>query len=212
LEELSLESNTLTAVSGLGSLTNLAKLDLGKNRLGVLEVQTVFKGLETCLTQLSLEDNLLRSLAGFEVLTNLMELYLGNNQLDSLKELAYLKDLPRLLILDMSGNPMSQLAEYRLYAIYNMKKLKVLDGVAIEAGELNAAREQYSGRLTEDLLAEILGHTFFKHIENLDLNSAKIRNMEVISAERFCNLRVLVLDNKSVADGRAIDGCRAAFH
>ena len=201
LEELSFEENHLTDLTGLTHLTHLTKLDLGKNRLTAIDFGSTFAGLESSLAQLSLEENRLTSLQGIGSLTSLMELYLSNNSIATLRELVFLKDLPRLLILDLTGNPVTtNEKDYRLWAVYHFKKLKVLDGLAIDANELTAARDLYAGRLTEELLNEILGHSFYKHIENLDLSGAKIRNCEVINSDRFGNLRVLVLDNNHLTD------------
>ena len=52
----------------------------------------------------------------------------GNNCIQDLKAIQVLKELPKLLILDLSGNPVSDLPESRLYTIYHLRKLKVLDG------------------------------------------------------------------------------------
>lgn len=54
-------------------LRRLKKLQLGKNRLGSLDMLSAV----TNLTQLSIEDNELSSLAGLEPLVCLMELYAG---------------------------------------------------------------------------------------------------------------------------------------
>ena len=37
-----------------------------------------------------------------------MELYIGNNKISSIKHLKYLAVLSKLIILDLSGNPMSK--------------------------------------------------------------------------------------------------------
>jgi len=59
------------------------------------------------LTQLSLENNEISRLDGLEDLQCLMELYLGNNLISDMKETIKLKDLQRLIILDISGNLMN---------------------------------------------------------------------------------------------------------
>lgn len=85
--------------------------------------------------QLSLEDNCIESLEEFPELRNLMELYLGNNSIVESKEIALLKNLAKLIILDLSGNPFSRDPNYRVYTLFIIKKLKVLDGISIEASE-----------------------------------------------------------------------------
>ena len=64
-----------------------------------------------------------------------MEVYLGNNNLANSKEINNLKHLSKLIILDLSGNPFSRDANYRVYTLFILKKLKVLDGISIEAQE-----------------------------------------------------------------------------
>jgi len=66
---------------------------------------------------------------------NLMELYIGNNTITDSKEITYLKNLQKLIILDLSGNPFSRNPNYRIYTLFIIKKLKVLDGISIEASE-----------------------------------------------------------------------------
>lgn len=196
LEELCLEDNRITVLENLSHLKKLLKLDLGKNQISMVEN---LSSLEQ-LTQLSLEDNYISSLKGLESLTSLMELYLGNNRITTLKEINYIRALPKLLILDLSGNPVCKQKEYRSYIIYNLKKLKVLDGIGIDANEQQQAKEMFAGKLTEDLLNEILGHSYYEHIENLDLSNSGIRMMDVVTAERFSKLRVLVLDDNQISD------------
>ena len=58
------------------------------------------------LFQLSLEMNLIRSLSGLNGLLNLMELYVGNNAIAQVREILHLRSLPKLIIVDLSGNPL----------------------------------------------------------------------------------------------------------
>ena len=87
-------------------------------------------GQLTALSQLSLEDNNISSLHGLSGLVSLMELYLGNNAVASLRETHALKTLPRLIILDLLGNPLVGIEEYRLYTVYNLRKLKACSAAA----------------------------------------------------------------------------------
>ena len=85
--------------------------------------------------QLSLEDNQIEVLEYFPELKDLMELYIGNNHILDSKEINNLKNLQKLIILDLSGNPFSKDPNYRIYTLFVIKKLKVLDGISIEASE-----------------------------------------------------------------------------
>ncbi len=51
----------------------------------------------------------------------------GNNRIHELREVQRLRELPKIIILDLSGNPCTASAadDYRLYVIFNVRKLKV---------------------------------------------------------------------------------------
>jgi hypothetical protein len=191
LVDLSLESNRLISLNGLQKMTQLQALELGHNRVHSLSPLKHFVSLQ----RLSIEGNEVTSLAELSELKNLMELYAGNNAVKNLKEIQHLKHLPKLIILDLSGNSMSKDSKYRLYCIYHLRKLKVLDGVGINTNELSQARDQFSGRLTLDFMIEKLGHENFDRISELDLSSCRIRHIERLSGDDFKNLLELNLDN-----------------
>jgi hypothetical protein len=64
-----------------------------------------------------------------------MELYLSHNQIPELKELNVLGDFHKLIILDLSANDCTINPSYRVFIIYQIRKLKVLDGIVIEPEE-----------------------------------------------------------------------------
>ncbi len=148
LEELSLDKNKLTAIEGISHLKYLKKLDLGRNRIKKVDGLSQLE----CLTQLSLEDNEIAMLDGLDNLQTLMELYLGNNLINDIREVTKLKSLSRLIILDISGNNLARDQSYRIYCIFHLRKLKVLDGISIEQQEHTDAKETFAGRLTEEIL------------------------------------------------------------
>ena len=152
LEELVLDENKITKFEGLSKLVFLKKLDLGKNKI------CKFENLDSLihLTQLSIEDNEISSLNGLKALKNLMELYACSNRIGNLKEIQHLKSLPKLIILDLSGNSLCRQKNYRLYCVYYLRKLKVLDGIGVDVNEQQSAREKYSGKLTAEFLSEKL--------------------------------------------------------
>jgi Leucine-rich repeat (LRR) protein len=103
-----------------------------------------------------LEDNEIESLVEFPELRSLMELYIGNNKITDSNQIKSLSGLNKLIILDLSGNPISREESYRFYTLFLLKKLKVLDGISIESPEHQQAREHFTGRLTDEILKENL--------------------------------------------------------
>lgn len=200
LEELSLEDNRIVRLENLAPLALLCRLDLGKNRIGCID------GLETLtrLTQLSLEDNEITSLAGLAGAHSLMELYIGNNRLEVLNEVQHLKGLMRLIILDLSGNALCVTPDYRSFAVFTLRKLKVLDGVGIEPADMHSAKEKFAGKLTTDVLIERLGHSCWERVLELDLSRSKLRELDALRAHGFCHLRRLNLDSNLLVDLRCL--------
>ena len=88
----------------------------------------------------------------------------GNNFVNDIHTLYLLKELSNLLILDLAGNEVSQRESYRLFTIYNLSKLKILDGAQVTHKETVSAREAYQGKLTIELLGEKIGHFQFSNI------------------------------------------------
>lgn len=85
---------------------------------------------------MSLEDNEIEHLENLDNLQNLMELYIGNNVITNQREICSFKSLPKLIILDIQGNPLCAERTFRVYAIFHLKKLKVLDGHSVEHSEV----------------------------------------------------------------------------
>ena len=63
--------------------------------------------------------------AGMSCLVSLMELYCGGNNVEGVREVGHLRGLLKLIILDLTGNPLATHDDYRLYTVYHLRKLKV---------------------------------------------------------------------------------------
>ena len=64
----------------------------------------------------------------------------------------HLKQLPKLVILDLAGNPVCFANEYRPYVLFTLRRVKVLDAVGVDAAEHAEARLRFAGRVTRDFL------------------------------------------------------------
>ena len=69
---------------------------------------------------------------------------MANNLIQTIKEIELIVYLSKLVILDMSGNALCQDPNYRIFTLFNIKKLKVLDSVAVEPQEIQMAKEYLS--------------------------------------------------------------------
>lgn len=200
LESLHLERCNLTSLKGIARCQELQKLEAGGNHLtDALELQKLSK-----LSQVSLEDNFVDSLDTFAQLSCLMELYLSNNVIEELRSLLLLKQLPKLLVLDLAGNDLCKASDYRQYAMFHLRKLKVLDGIPLSKAEQQQADEKFSGKVTMELLEDKLGpspscYTF----RTVDLSNQGIREIgQLINDDLFPSLRELVLDGNPITDIR----------
>ena len=152
------------------------------------------------LTQLSIAHNRLSSLRFIRKLPLLIELYASFNQLRQLRDIFDLKHLYNLAILDLAANPMCAESNYRLFAIYNLKFLKSLDGALVESSELVESKELFGGKLTCDFIAEKLNNTRLSDAKLMDFSHSGIRMVDLgatpaLVAATFANLRSLNLEN-----------------
>ncbi|KAJ3126543.1 Leucine-rich repeat-containing protein 9 [Nowakowskiella sp. JEL0407] len=194
IEELSLENNEIEHIECLAHLPFLAKLDVSNNCISNLKLTHNFRSL----MHLSLENNLVKSLRPFSKIASLMEFYIGNNEIKDLFSIFPLKELSRLIILDLTGNALCHEFNYRLFTIFHLSKLKILDGTGINIKEQTSAKEAYLGKLTVELLGEKIGHFSFKNISELDLRNCKIKEIDCFSTGEFRHLRKLNFDNNQL--------------
>lgn len=177
LIELTAENNQITDITDVGHLVELRKLELGSNL--IVNVGHALTGLKS-LTLLSIENNRLTSLASFSELENLLELYVGENLVDDLKEIRHLSNLKHLLVMDLWGNPLCRDKEFRLFCIFHIKELKVLDGYPIQPKELEDSKQAYTGKLSEELLAERLLGKNMETLLSMDLSYCSLRDFDNI--------------------------------
>ena len=61
-----------------------------------------------------------------------------------LSELAKLKGIPDLMQLEVSGNPLSDLPHSRLYIIFHLRCVEILDGQQVSAPERDKAHNRFA--------------------------------------------------------------------
>ena len=95
-----------------------------------------------CLEELWVSYNCLDRLAGAERLPRLRVLLAGSNRVGAWAEVERLAGLTGLQELLLAGNPLATEAgaEWRVEVLRRLPRLLKLDGVAVEAGEREAAK------------------------------------------------------------------------
>ncbi|XP_056914426.1 leucine-rich repeat-containing protein 9 isoform X2 [Takifugu flavidus] len=196
MEELSLNNNNISTLSGLSKLQRLKKLSLNGNQLTSLDSSVLDQLPQLCF--LSVEDNSIASLHGIRRARSLLEFYICNNCISMSKDIYCLKELANLIILDLSGNPVEKVENYRNYVLFHLPELKALDGAAVEAPECESAKEMFGGRLIPDVLTERLGLTNCANITCLTLQSFSIRVVDLNPPELFSSLHTVRLDHNNL--------------
>ncbi|XP_021380343.1 centriolin-like isoform X3 [Mizuhopecten yessoensis] len=119
LRELNLAYNNITKVEGLENLANLQMLNVTGNNIEHIPIW-LGKRLKALRT-----------------------LHLGKNNLQSMSELAKLKPLPDLLELTVADNPLCQIPHCRLYLVFHLRTLQVLDSQPVTEEERRHARDRF---------------------------------------------------------------------
>lgn len=153
LEELDLSDNEISQIRGLTPLRRLRMLNLSANRI------TLIEGLETLarLEELDLSVNTIERIpASIKHLVALKTLKLHSNKLTTLRDLNNLKSLRNLLSLTIFSNPMSEMDHARLYAIFALPTLAVVDDAPIDDDERTAASTRFNREEVDNLEQELL--------------------------------------------------------
>ena len=87
---------------------------------------------------------------------------LARNGLASLTDIEHLRAVKNLAVLSLEGNPFSEHAHTRAYAIFHLRKVDLLDDVAVSATE----REEACARFGEETLAQLRAALHTAHADN----------------------------------------------
>ncbi|XP_070176721.1 centriolin-like isoform X2 [Littorina saxatilis] len=120
LRELSFARNRITRIEGIENLVGLQVLNLSGNNIEHIPVWLPKK---------------LRALRTFRI---------ADNNLASLSEVAKLKGIPDLIQLEVSGNPLCDLPHFRLYIVFHLRCVEILDGQQVSVTERDKAQNRFS--------------------------------------------------------------------
>lgn len=123
LTTLNLNNNAIKKIEGLGRLTNLVSLNLSFNHIEKIEGLESLKKLE----ELNLSNNRISVLENIDSLENLVSFNIANNSLKQLDEVMYLGKLKNLFTLNLSGNPLSEEDDYKLFITAFFPNIRYLD-------------------------------------------------------------------------------------
>ncbi|XP_008050464.1 dynein regulatory complex subunit 3 [Carlito syrichta] len=142
LRKLQLDNNIIERIEGLENLTHLVWLDLSFNNIEAIE------GLDTLvnLEDLSLFSNRISKIDSLDALVKLQVLSLGNNQIGNMMNIIYLRRFKCLRTLSLSGNPISEAEDYRMFICAYLPDLVYLDFQRIDdhVAKLAETKHQYS--------------------------------------------------------------------
>nr|XP_058139327.1 dynein regulatory complex subunit 3 isoform X2 [Dasypus novemcinctus] len=120
LDFQNLSFNNIEAIEGLDMLVNLEDLSLFNNRISKID--------------------------SLDALAKLQVLSLGNNQIDNLMNILYLRRFKNLRTLSLSGNPLAESEEYKMFIYAYLPDLVYLDFRRIDehVKELAETKHQYA--------------------------------------------------------------------
>ncbi|KAJ8546699.1 hypothetical protein ON010_g11535 [Phytophthora cinnamomi] len=134
-----LTGNVLSNLVGLQSLPSLISIEASRN--AIEDLSSLASDASTKLETLSLDENKLTTLSGLENLPALSTLSLQQNNIETLDDVQQLEQLTKLMSLNLIGNPVTQVDDYRSSIILLAPTLTHLDGEPLTDEDRLAAVE-----------------------------------------------------------------------
>lgn len=142
--EIDLRGCKIGQIENLGATENqFDSIDLSDNAVIILEGFTKLPRLKTLLLSNNRVTRIGRNLEAS--IPGLALLNLANNRLKNLKDLDNLATLPKLQNLSLLENEVTKQPNYRLYVIFRMPGLKLLDFKKVKQKERDAAQQAFGG-------------------------------------------------------------------
>lgn len=147
--ELSLRGFKIPMIENMGATQDQYQVvDLSDNDILKLDGFPVLTRLEVLLLANNRICRIVRGLGKY--LSKLNTLILTNNKLSKFKDLHALSDLGTLTHVCFMGNPVAQLADYRLFVIHRLPNIKVLDFQKVKLQEREQAKAKFGELKLED--------------------------------------------------------------
>ncbi|KAH9099205.1 hypothetical protein LEN26_016246 [Aphanomyces euteiches] len=124
---LKLNGNQLTSLDGISKFSSLIYLELARNEISQLAASGPFSTIQ----QLVLSENKLTALAGLELFPNVVTLAVDLNQITTFESVATLTQLQALAEVDLTGNGITELENYRFEMLSMLPRIKKLDGIVV---------------------------------------------------------------------------------
>lgn len=146
--ELDLRGNKIAVIENLGATEDqFDTIDLSDNEIVKLENFPYLSRLGTLIMNNNRITRISPSIGEF--LPKLHSLVLTNNRLVNLVEIDPLASLPKLQFLSLLDNNITKKPNYRLYVIYKLKALRVLDFKKVKQKERVEAQNLFSSEEAE---------------------------------------------------------------
>nr|KAG5703043.1 hypothetical protein BaRGS_016204 [Batillaria attramentaria] len=142
LQVLNLSNNMIERMEKLDKLLRLRELNLAHNCISRIEGIENLTGLQV----LNVSNNNIEHIPAWlpKKLQSLRTFRISDNRLASLAEVGKLKAIPDMIQLEVSGNPLSELPHARLYLIFHLRCVEILDGQSVSAAERDKAQNRFS--------------------------------------------------------------------
>jgi hypothetical protein len=127
IKSLNLSNNPIEVIENLELLTTLLSLNISHNKLTSMNGLNAAKNLET----IDVSSNQISTCDGISKLTSLKTLNLSKNQISDLSQIEKLRQNVSLKELNLIGNPVTQIENYREQVLDILPDLKSLDGIPV---------------------------------------------------------------------------------
>jgi internalin A len=189
MTELNLNSDELTDISSLGSLTNLTTLDLYKNQ--ITDISSL--GSLTNLTTLNLGLNEITDINSLGSLTNLTTLDIGCNEITDFSSLG---SLINLTTLDIGCNEITDISF--LGSLTNLTTLNLSDTQITDISSLSSLTNLTTLNFNENQITDISSLGSLTNLTTLDLGLNEITDISFLDS--LTNLTTLNLSNNQITN------------